>query len=124
MPWKPGDPRQKEAQRRYYQRNKQKYLDYARATQERYKEIVRALKEHPCTDCGVEYPYYVMDFDHRPGEKKEYEIARIHFWKSRAIIDREVAKCDLVCSNCHRERSYQRQRAKKEPDTATKNLSD
>lgn len=25
----------------------------------------RQLKEVPCGDCNIKYPYYVMDFDHR-----------------------------------------------------------
>src|SRR5207245_2408021 len=31
--------------------------------------FIRAAKNVPCTDCGVKYPYYVMDFDHARGEK-------------------------------------------------------
>ncbi len=32
---------------------------------EETRVIVREAKSVPCADCGVKYPYYVMDFDHR-----------------------------------------------------------
>lgn len=66
----------------------------------------RKEKEKPCSDCNKCYPYYVMQFDHVRGRKK-YSIAAIRNGSiSRLKI--ELAKCDLVCSNCHAERSYKR----------------
>jgi hypothetical protein len=65
------------------------------------------MKACPCADCGILYPYYVMDFDHKEGEIKEYELNRITQMTTRAIL-REIEKCDVVCSNCHRERTHQR----------------
>ena len=44
----------------------------------RTKEYARALKDRPCADCGIKYPYYVMDLDHRVGRSsglvKEMEV--------------------------------------------------
>ena len=35
------------------------------------KRLVRAAKSNQrCIDCGVAYPHYVLDFDHRPGCEK------------------------------------------------------
>jgi hypothetical protein len=48
-----------------------------------------------------------MDFDHKEGKIKEYELNRITQMTTRAIV-REIEKCDVVCSNCHRERTHQR----------------
>lgn len=48
-----------------------------------------------------------MDFDHREGEHKEYELNRIDRMTTRAILS-EIKKCDVVCSNCHRVRTYKR----------------
>ncbi len=73
------------------------------------KEQVLAAKEgKPCMDCGVVYPVYVMDFDHVRGEKL-FEISRMTkrgFTPMR--LAQEIAKCDLVCSNCHRIRTFTR----------------
>lgn len=62
---------------------------------------------HPCADCGNNYPYYVMDFDHLPGHIKSNMIAHMKT-NSWEVILAEIAKCELVCSNCHRIRTHTR----------------
>jgi len=70
--------------------------------------FIDSLKQgQPCIDCGIEYPPYVMDFDHRTGEDKLFNIGNAPgFAKSKTKLLAEVAKCDIVCANCHRERTY------------------
>jgi len=114
----PNDSRAKEAKRRYYERNRSKYLAYARKSQEKYRDLVRHYKSVPCADCAQSYPYYVMDFDHREGETKLYGVAQLHRFKSLAILEAEIAKCDVVCSNCHRIRTQAR-RAKSVPNVSS-----
>ncbi len=70
------------------------------------REYLNSVKNVPCEDCGVQYPPYVMDFDHVRGEKL-YELSDMTFRSMSAIIE-EVKKCDIICSNCHRERTYRR----------------
>jgi hypothetical protein len=50
-----------------------------------------------------------MDFDHRPGEEKLFNVSRFCV-ASMQLVLAEVAKCDLVCSNCHRIRTIKRLR--------------
>ncbi|OXR46664.1 hypothetical protein B7C42_01639 [Nocardia cerradoensis] len=80
------------------------------ANSRRYRDInrsiIREAKSKPCADCGVSYPYYVMQFDHL-GDKK-FNIGAIGPTASRKRLLAEIAKCDVVCANCHAERSYQR----------------
>ena len=68
---------------------------------------MRSLKTEPCTDCGVTYPPYVMDFDHVRGDKL-FTIGMSTQTKSKQQILDEAAKCDVVCANCHRKRTYER----------------
>lgn len=71
---------------------------------------IRNLKNDvPCWDCGIAYPYYVMQFDHVTGAKlfNLSEGPR----RSMSEIDEEASKCQIVCSNCHAERTFNRQRA-------------
>lgn len=93
--------------RNHYRNNKRQYLNRNVRSYLKRRELVRQMKSRPCADCGVQYPYYVMDFDHREGETKEYELNRIDRMTLRAIM-RETQKCDVVCANCHRERTHQR----------------
>jgi hypothetical protein len=48
-----------------------------------------------------------MDFDHRQGEAKVINLANASRMTRSKILE-EIAKCDVVCSNCHRERTYLR----------------
>jgi hypothetical protein len=93
-------------QREYYLRNKEVTLARGKARREAAKAYVKEVKSVPCADCGVQYPYYVMEFDHREPHEKEFNIAKFVSSHSIAKLEREIAKCDIVCANCHRERHY------------------
>ncbi len=73
---------------------------------ERHAEVDR-LKSVPCTDCGKAYPPYVMDFDHRDPSIKGAEINHLLNKTTApwARVLEEIAKCDVVCVNCHRLRT-------------------
>jgi len=93
--------------RSHYKRNKRSYLKRnLRAYAER-RQLVLEAKSRPCADCGIQCPYYVMDFDHRDGRLKEFSLNAVHRVTKRAIL-REIEKCDVVCANCHRERTHRR----------------
>jgi len=90
----------------HYAANRDYYLAKAGRQRGKLKAVIREAKSKPCCDCQMLYPYYVMDFDHREG--KEFNIGGSHSYMSVKAILKEIAKCDVVCSNCHRERSHQR----------------
>ena len=76
-------------------------------------QYIRDLKEKtPCLDCGISYPYYVMDFDHVRGQKHQ-NVTELIPTLSKKQIDEEIAKCEIVCSNCHRIRTHMRRTRKK-----------
>lgn len=93
--------------RSHYKRNKRSYLDRNARAYQRHRDLIRQMKSRPCADCGVQYPYYVMDFDHRDSHEKLFELNSVAR-KTLLGILREIAKCDVVCSNCHRERTHRR----------------
>lgn len=71
-------------------------------------KYIREYKErHACADCKISYPYYVMDFDHVRG-KKHANVMELIPTLSKKKIDEEIAKCEVVCSNCHRARTHTR----------------
>lgn len=73
-------------------------------------EWLDAQKAVPCADCAGTFHPCQMDFDHRPGEDKKFTVSSGSF-RSRASVIAEIAKCDIVCSNCHRLRTFNRTRA-------------
>lgn len=63
----------------------------------------------PCTDCHRKFPAICMDFDHVDSRNKEYCVSvLVATCASIKRIMMEIAKCELVCSNCHRIRTYKR----------------
>ena len=53
-----------------------------------------------CTDCGRVYPPPAMQWDHLPGRVKVGDVSALCAL-SREVILAEIAKCELVCVNCH-----------------------
>ncbi len=49
-----------------------------------------------------------MDFDHRDGEVKKFNVAHAMRFSTLNALLREIAKCDIICSNCHRIRTHNR----------------
>lgn len=112
MPYKDIKKR-REAHKRYYSKNLEKYLEKNLKRKMMLLAFINSLKDKPCYDCGVSYPPYVMDFDHKNENDKIDSLARLArngFSKEKLLI--EVEKCDLVCANCHRERTYKRLKVK------------
>lgn len=70
------------------------------------RDLVDAAKSKPCTDCGGEFPTYVMDLDHL-GDK-EFGISDNLTHVSMTRLAAEIAKCEPVCANCHRIRTHRR----------------
>lgn len=74
----------------------------------------QAFKEASgCQDCEVKYPHYILEFDHRPGTKKVDIVYRVLKKLGEDAAWKEVEKCDVVCSNCHKQRTYERELRKK-----------
>jgi hypothetical protein len=69
------------------------------------------LKDVPCVDCDGRFAPCVMDFDHRDERTKNYTVSRMIGRAGTAKILAEIAKCDIVCANCHRDRTYRRREA-------------
>ena len=75
---------------------------------EAINDYIRGIKEAtPCADCGKYYGYWIMDFDHVG--KKSFNVSdhRTHT-KRLDIVKQEIEKCEIVCANCHRDRTYSR----------------
>lgn len=118
MPWKSAARRREITARyrktdKYKQRmvewrekNREKVARYSRESKSKIRAAIRAFKDVPCADCGGRFDSVCMDFDHRPGEKKLFTLGSEN--KSMPQVLTEIAKCDIVCSNCHRLRTHRR----------------
>ena len=66
-----------------------------------YKQLIG------CVDCGENYPYYMLDLDHL--NTKKFGIAQFqNVTNDLEKVKEEISKCEVVCANCHRVRTYNR----------------
>ncbi len=95
--------------RGHYRRNRPAYL--ARTAKQRKfnreecrQQVYNYLIAHPCVDCGERDPI-VLEFDHRDPSKKRASISKLISHVTWAALQREIARCDVRCANCHRRRT-------------------
>lgn len=115
MPYK--DP---EEQARYNKRYQKKYYIARKAkdpgfykgrNKKRQQEIARWWQEYKstvkCTNCPEDHPA-CLDFHHRYPLDKDTEVSYMVVQGcARERILKEVAKCVVLCSNCHRKLHYE-----------------
>jgi predicted transcriptional regulator len=98
------------------------FREYARDRGQAHSEQVRASKvqrraagrawvleylaDHPCADCGTGDPV-VLEFDHI-GPKSGDVGTMIANGCRLERIQAEIARCEVVCANCHRRRTARR----------------
>lgn len=91
------------------------YTEYNRARREaryaEFREWLWAKKSEPCADCGGTFHPAAMQFDHLPGKVKLFEVATGVASRSRVSVLAEIAKCELVCANCHAIRTHERRQS-------------
>lgn len=88
---------------------KRTYQNRARAE---LRDKVQAIKmAEGCVDCGYDAHPEALHFDHLPGHEKVHPIAvlvvRAASWERIAA---EIAKCEVVCANCHAIRTANRRK--------------
>ena len=102
----------KEYSKKHYEENIERYKARSAASNKklrlRNRDYIKNIKEAtPCLDCGKKYPYYVMHFDHiydKNGSVSDLSRAS----SSIERIQKEIDNCELVCANCHAERTFSR----------------
>jgi hypothetical protein len=96
--------------REHYLANRQKYIDAeARRKRERAetrtKYLIEFFRSNPCSDCGETDPV-VLEFDHL--RDKRFEVTNQFASRNWQEILDEIAKCEVVCANCHKRRTARR----------------
>lgn len=79
---------------------------YQRKLHAERRALIDAAKTQPCMDCGQSFPPSVMEFDHVRGQKVSDVTKMVK--APIAKMYAEIAKCELVCANCHRLRTLAR----------------
>src|SRR5258708_7133545 len=95
--------------REHYQRNRPAYLGRTRARHASVRRdhqafVLDHLRTHPCVKCGIAEPV-VLEFDHREPHTKTANVAELINRGSLGHLKAEIAKCDVLCGNCHRRKT-------------------
>ena len=82
---------------------------------ERYRDRSEFIDRYKlsvgCKECGYRGHPRALEFDHLPGNGKVENLSSMiaNTRYSLADIEAEMAKCEVVCANCHRVRTHSRQ---------------
>ena len=103
--------KQKVYWKKWYLKNKARHIaNNANLTAkliERNKKWVNEKKAVPCKDCGIQYQPWIMQFDHL-NNKEENVSVMVRNAVSIKKLEIEISKCEVVCANCHANRTYNR----------------
>lgn len=90
-------------QKEWYAKNRKKHIraveEWKRANKAWYREYKKGLS---CETCG-ENRHQCLDFHHKDEREKESAVSNLYAQgQSVQRMLREMAKCIVLCSNCHR----------------------
>jgi len=90
---------------RWYPKNRKKHIQMVHAAKVKRVAIIRNIINKlkiKCSQCGEDHPA-ILDFHHLNPKDKDFELAKaIAGGYSKSRILKEIAKCIVLCSNCHR----------------------
>lgn len=96
-----------EAKARHFQENKDRYRE---KLQERRRKLRQWFKEYKsklkCNRCPENHPG-CLQFHHKDRSEKEITIAQAicAYWSKERILA-EIAKCEVLCANCHQKEHW------------------
>jgi len=106
MPYKDAEKR-KLCRREWYKKNKKSELSHVKRRKDDIKKWFKEYKaELSCSICNEDHPA-TIDFHHKDGKDKEQGISyMVANGYSIDRIKKELAKCEILCSNCHRKKHF------------------
>ena len=96
----------------FFRKDQNKYRNICRKCQnekirkkyKNYRKDFVNYKGYSCEICGIKSDIVaIYDFHHKDPSEKEFALAKYRGTKINDKIKKEIDKCHLLCSNCHRE---------------------
>lgn len=98
---------QKAYRKKHYEDNKLKYIGKAKKFTKGCVEWFAELKDSlNCERCPENRPW-VLDFHHKNPAEKDTEVSLLVRKGNKQKVLDEMAKCIVLCANCHRDLHYQ-----------------
>jgi len=113
MPYKDPVKRKqynKDYHKKWYHRNKSQRVAQVKQRKKQIREWMRQMKEGmACSKCGLSgmENAWALEFHHKNHEDKDTIVSSlVSAGSSKKRILEEIAKCEVICSNCHRKEHY------------------
>lgn len=90
--------------RQWYRQNKSRVKRTGQVRYEKRRAWLNSCKVK-CSRCPETHPA-CLEFHHRNPNDKDFTIAQGIAGVSLKRLKTEIAKCDILCSNCHRKLHY------------------
>lgn len=107
----------RESSQRWRDKNREAHRAYSRAYNERHRERIAAQKRDQyekkatllrrlktivgCQKCGYREHHAALHFHHRDPSTKSGDPMTMFTNRSMERVKAEIAKCDVLCANCH-----------------------
>lgn len=99
----------------YQRRNKPGSSSYCKSCtnhqtierQQKFKQICVDYKGGKCQKCGYDKYIGSLEFHHQDSNDKLFEISKARHKQFSDKVKEELDKCELLCSNCHKETHWQ-----------------
>jgi predicted HNH restriction endonuclease len=71
--------------------------------QRKFKTQCIEYKGGKCEVCGYNKFQGALEFHHKNPTQKDFQISKARGWTFNERIKKELDKCQILCSNCHKE---------------------
>lgn len=103
----------REYRHRYYETHKEKWKSHKEYDRRYYATrsafLANEKASRGCLRCGERDPV-VLDFHHRDRSEKRFLVSMARRMSLEALKE-EIARCDVLCANCHRRVEYEKRHA-------------
>ena len=90
----------KQKSKEHYQKYKDKYNERNTNQRTRTKNLLDEARSVGCK-CCEETTIACLDFHHLDKNKKDLNVSKMRGYNDKKVLA-EIAKCVVLCSNCHR----------------------
>lgn len=91
------------AEKRRYADRREYLIQAVRRRRQKVRSMALELAGGKCRLCGYDRCLDALEFHHRDSDGKDFSVSNRGYTRSWSRVEAEIAKCLLLCANCHRE---------------------
>jgi hypothetical protein len=91
------------AEKRRYADRREYLIQAVRLRRKKVRSMALEKAGGKCRLCGYDRCLDALEFHHRDSDGKDFSVLNRGYTRSWSRVEAEIAKCLLLCANCHRE---------------------